>query len=71
MAGRWRVLSQRQYEELTPGGTFESVVDVTVQISSGTTFIVKIPSRLYTEEYVRETIEEHASRVIAVESLEG
>lgn len=71
MAGRWTVIAQRQFEDLTPQGTFKAVVEVTFQIASGTTGMVKVPATLYTEEYVREKVEEAASAMIGVESLSG
>lgn len=69
MAGEWRVISQRQYEELTPQGTFESTVEVSFQLTSGTTGSVKIPARMYTEEYVRQVVGERAAVMTAVENL--
>lgn len=71
MAGRWSVIAQRQYEELTPQGTFRQMVEVTFQITSGTTGMVKIPAQLYSEEYAREKIEEAAAVMIGVETLSG
>lgn len=71
MAGRWSVIAQRPYEELTPQGTFRSVVEVTFQLASGTVGTVRIPAQLYNEEYAREQIESTASAMIAVESLSG
>lgn len=71
MAGRWSVVAQRQFEELTPGGTFAQVVEVTFALTSGTQGRVRIPAQLYTEEYVREKVEEAASAMIGVESLSG
>lgn len=71
MAGRWRVVSQQQTEQLTPGGTFESVVRVNFELASGTRGTVVVPSRLYSEDYVRQQIEASAGSMTAVESLEG
>jgi hypothetical protein len=71
MAGRWTVIAQRQYEELTPQGTFRQMVEVTFQITSGSTGMVKIPAQLFNEEYAREKIEDVANVMIGVESLSG
>lgn len=71
MAGRWSVIAQRQFEELTPQGSFRSVVEVTFQLTSGTVGTVKIPVPLYNEEYVREQIETVAGQMAAVENLSG
>lgn len=71
MAGRWSVIAQRQFEELTPQGSFRSVVEITFQLVSGTTGTVKIPVPLYSEEYAREQIETAASAMLAVENLSG
>lgn len=71
MAGKWRVTSQRQTEQLTAGGTFESVVRVNFQLASGTNGFIEVPSRLYTEDYVRGLIEEKATAMAGVEGLQG
>lgn len=71
MAASWTVIAQRQSEELTPQGTFESVVDVTFQLASGTTGSVKIPARLYSADYVSEQVATRASEMMAVERLSG
>lgn len=71
MAGRWSVIAQRPFDELTPQGTFRSVVEVTFQLVSGTIGTVKIPANLYSEDYVRDRVEEVASSMIAVENLSG
>lgn len=69
MAGQWRVVGQRQYEELTGAGTFVSTVEITFELASGTIGTVKIPQRSYTEEYVRTEIDRVANTMIAVENL--
>ena len=71
MAGKWSVVSQRQSERLTSSGAFESIVTVTFQLASGTTGSVAIPSRLYSEDYVRQQVDEKATAMIAVENLAG
>lgn len=70
MAGQWRVVGQRQYEELTGAGTFVATVEITFELAgSGTVGTVKIPQRQYTEEYVRAEIDRVAGTMIAVENL--
>jgi hypothetical protein len=54
----WRVVNQRSQDELTPSGDFQPVWVVTyVTDPEGVTGTVKVPARLYTEEYVRDTIQ--------------
>jgi len=69
MAMKWQVISQRQTERLTPGGSFESVVQVGFQLASGTTGTVEIPARLYSPEYVQAQVDAAATTMIAVENL--
>lgn len=71
MAGRWSVVAQRQFEELTPQGTFRPVVEVTFQLASGTVGSIKVPRALYNEQYVSEQIDEVATQMVAVENLSG
>lgn len=71
MASNWRVVSQRQSENLTPQGTFEQVVTVTFELASGTQGKVIIPLRMYSEEYVRSQVSERAEQMAAVEELKG
>lgn len=72
MAGVWAVLSQRQYEDLTPTGAFEAVVEVTFQLSqSGVVGSVKVPLRDYTEDRVRDVINARATQMAAIQTLEG
>lgn len=69
MAEKWRVTAQRQTSELTPAGSFIDVMEVhfdVIGVSSGT---VKLPLSQYTEEAVRDAIEEQASKMIAVHNL--
>lgn len=68
---RWTVTGQQQSERLTDGGAFESVVRVNFALASGTKGSVVIPSRLYSEEYVRAQIDATASAMAAVEGLKG
>jgi hypothetical protein len=70
MAAGWRVVQQRAQDELTPAGTFEAVWVVTyVTDPEGITGSVKVPGRLYTEEYVRDAIENIVARNKAVANL--
>lgn len=69
MAAKWRVVSQRQTEQLTSGGQFEATVIVDFELASGTRGSVKIPARLYSETYVRDQITAQADQMAAVEDL--
>lgn len=71
MAMRWRILSQRQTERLTPSGSFESITVVNFETGKGTPGSVSIPARLYTPEYVKEQVEAAATTIIAIEDMEG
>lgn len=68
----WRVTGQRQYEELTANGQFVAVVEVTYElIQSGTQGSVKVPARAYTEDNVRNLVDQSAQAMAAVENLSG
>lgn len=70
MAAGWRVVSQRSQDELSAAGSFEPVWIVTyVTDPEGITGSVKIPARLYTEEYVRDAIENIVARNKAIANL--
>lgn len=69
MAAKWRVVSQRQTEQLTAGGQFEATVIVDFELASGTRGSVKIPSRLYSEDYVRQQVTLLADQMDGVENL--
>lgn len=70
MAMGWRVVNQRSQEDLTPAGTFEPVWVITyVTDPEGITGTVKVPSRLYSEDYVRDQIEHLVARNKAVHNL--
>lgn len=71
MAGQWRVIGQRQFEKLTPQNTFESMVEVTFQLASGTIGKIEIPSRLYDADYVSQQVSAKANTMTAIETLEG
>lgn len=70
MADYWRVVSQQQRENLTPQGTFEPTWYVTYELlPEGVQGTVVIPQRLYTEDYVRDAIEQAAAVNRAVHNL--
>lgn len=70
MAMGWRVTNQRAQDELTPSGDFQPVWVITyVTDPEGVVGTVKIPSRLYTAEYVQEQIEQQVSVNKAVHNL--
>lgn len=70
MGMAWRVLSQRSQDVLTPQGTFEPVWVITyTTIPDGVTGTITVPSRLYTEDYVREQIDLLAAINTAVQNL--
>lgn len=71
MAMRWRILSQRPTERLTPSGSFESIVVVNFETGKGSPGVVNIPARLYTPEYVQEQVEAAAKTIIAIEDMQG
>lgn len=69
MAMEWRVTGQRQTDVLTPGGTFESSMEVNFEVfPEGTTGQIVVPIRLYTAEYVSELIQ---ARVDAIKAVAG
>lgn len=68
MAG-WRVISQRQQDELTPNNTFDSVLVVTYELDTGTRRTVKIPARLATKDYVRDVITSDAEHASGIDNL--
>lgn len=69
MASTWRVVNQRQYEELTGAGTFVPVIEVTFETTNGVVGSVKIPERQYTEDNVRQVIDAKAKVMLAVDNL--
>lgn len=74
MAETWRVVSQRQSEELNPAGTgFETYWIVTYEVTSGpgqgSTGRVRIPVSQYTVENVSDVIEAQVGQVNAVAGL--
>lgn len=74
MAGVWRVLpgGQREYSDLVQGGQFVDLVEVTFElVGSGQVGTVKLLKRDYTEDRVRQLIDERARAMVAIEGLEG
>lgn len=70
MATGWHVVSQRHQEELTPAGTFEPCWIITYQTDpDGVVGSIKVSARLYSEEYVRDRINELAAINSAVQNL--
>lgn len=69
MADNWQVVTQRQTSDITPDGRFIEVMEVVVQLDSGTTITERIPIDQYTPDVVRERIEARVDAVIEVENL--
>ncbi|KKK54853.1 hypothetical protein LCGC14_3080490 [marine sediment metagenome] len=69
MADTWQVVSQRQTSDITPDGRFIEVMEVVVQLVSGTTITERIPIEQYTPEVVQQRIEARVGDVIEVENL--
>ena len=69
MADTWQVVSQRQTSDITPDGRFIEVMEVVVQLDSGTTITERIPIEQYTPEVVQGRIEARVGDVIEVENL--
>lgn len=71
MASGWRIVGQRQTEELTPSGTFVSVFKVQFQLDDGTLGTETIPANLYTPDYVAQAIDKRAQTMHAINNLTG
>ncbi len=69
MADNWQVVSQRQTSDITPDGRFIEVMEVVVQLVSGTTITERIPLDQYTPEVAQQRIEARVADVLAVENL--
>ncbi len=68
----WRVVGQRQYDELVGGTQFVPTVEITFEIiDSGAIGTVTIPQRTYSEEAVRAAIAPVAATMAAVHGMEG
>ncbi len=69
MPDTWQVVSQRQTSDITADGRFIEVMEVVVQLDSGTTITERIPIDQYTPEVVQQRIEARVGDVIEVENL--
>lgn len=70
MADNWRVLSQRQAQELTPDSRFVDVMEVTFALQpSGEVGTVRVPLSMYNAEYVGSAIAERVTHMEAVRDL--
>lgn len=70
MAATWRVIGQRQVDDLTPAGFFVPVWEVTAEvIATGVLVTVKIPERDYTAETVASRLDTMVAQVAAVDRL--
>ena len=66
MADTWHVVSQRQTTQLSAGGTFQDVMEVTFLTASGTTGSVVIPLTNFGPAAVQSAI---AARVEAIDAV--
>lgn len=69
MADNWQVVTQRQTSDITPDGRFVEVMEVVVQLDSGTTITERIPIDQYSAENAEQRIEARVAEVLAVENL--
>ena len=69
MAESWRIISQRQTSQLTPDGRFQDVMEVSVEIATGTVIQLAVPLSLYSAESVKDLIEQRVADVLEVEQL--
>ena len=70
MAATWRVVSQRQIDDLTPAGFFVPVWEVTAEVvATGTLVTVKIPERDYGPEQVAAAIDRMVGTISKVAEL--
>lgn len=70
MATTWRILAQRQIDNLTPQGTFEPSMQIDFEtIPEGIAGQVVVPLRQYTEQFVRESIDSRVGVMQAVQNL--
>ena len=68
----WRVVGQRQFDDLVGGTQFVPTVEVTFElIDTGTVGTVTIPQRIYSEDTVREAVDAVARRMAAVHGMTG
>lgn len=69
MADSWVVTGQRQTTEITQGGRFADVMEISFRTSGGTEGSVRIPLTRYSADAVRQAIEDYVDRIAAVENL--
>ena len=69
MADTWRVVSQRQSSDISPGGQFQEVMEVVVETVTGTSLTVRVPLSQYNAETVQAMIERRVTDALAVEEL--
>lgn len=69
MAENWHVTSQRQTTALSSGGTFQDVMEVTFETTSGTTGSVRVPLSQYNPANVKSAIEARVEQIDAVHQL--
>ena len=69
MADTWRVINQKQTQVITAGGTFTDVMEVTVEVTGGTTFVERIPLQAYSADAVKAAVEKRVADILAVEQL--
>lgn len=69
MADTWQVVTQRQTSDITPDGRFIEVMEVVVQLVSGTTITERIPIDQYSAAVAQARIEARVADVLAVENL--
>lgn len=68
----WRVVGQRQYDELVGGTQFVPMVEITFEmVDSGTVGSVTVPQRAYSEDAVRAAIAPIAASMAAIHGMEG
>lgn len=68
-AKNYRVTAQRRTEALSPGGTFEPVVQVSIITDTGTPATFDFSDVQYTAQNVENTIEEWIARHDAVAAI--
>lgn len=67
----FKILAQRQTSELTPDGRFIDVMEVSFEIETGDTGVVRVPVAVYTAASVAAAVSERAAQMLAVAALEG
>lgn len=66
---QFRVVDQHEEMRRTPTGDVQSVVKVTAQLPSGTTFSVDVPRDAYTAEYVAKLLDMESEHFAAVDAI--